>query len=361
MVDLRPALEDARSQIQIYLDEMHRSGHYILGPHTREFEQDFADLLGSEHAVGVGTGTAALELCLRAAGIGPGDHVIVPSMTSLFTAQAVLAVGAHLRIADVDPKNLLLTPQTAVKALTSQTKAIIAVHLYGQPCELDSFATLCRESNITLIQDACQAHGSFYQGKPLTHYSPYSAYSFYPTKNLGALGDGGAVVTDSEEVAEKIRLLRDGGRMGTQFCQSPALNSRLDEMQSCYLRAFLPSLQSGNARRRELANFYRESLEGMSSLQLLRFTEDSVHHLVVARSQQRDALRNHLAHLGIQTGIHYPVPLHKQPGLIAHSSWAEVPEVAAQAAQEILSLPAAPHVTNEMADYLLESISTFLP
>ncbi len=361
MVDLRPMMEGARSHIQQYLDQMHQSGYYILGPQTEAFEKEFAWTLGAKFSVGVGSGTAALELCLRAAGIGSGDHVIVPSMTSLFTAQAVLAVGAHLRITDVSPDNLLLTPESVLRAITQQTRAVIAVHLYGQPCELDSLAELCRDRKITLIQDACQAHGSFYQGNPLTDYSPYCAYSFYPTKNLGALGDGGAVITSSEEVAGKVRLLRDGGRMGTQYCQSPALNSRLDEMQACYLRAFLPFLESGNGRRREIANLYQRELDKNPHLKLLNFTEDSVHHLVVARSPHRDGLRTHLAGLGIQTGIHYPVPLHEQPGFLPYASWAEVPQIATKAAGEILSLPAGPHVTDEMAGYVLEGISTFTP
>jgi len=361
MVDLRPALEGAHEQIEQYLAEMHERGHYILGPHTEAFERDFAEFHGASEAIGVGTGTAALELCLRAAGIRPGDHVIVPAMTSLFTAQAVLAVGGHLRIADVDPSNLLLTVETASQALTPQTRAIIAVHLYGQPCELDALAAFCDEHGIALIQDACQAHGAFYRGIPLTQFSAFCAYSFYPTKNLGALGDGGAVLTSSVDVASTVRLLRDGGRMGTQMSQSPALNSRLDEMQCCYLRAFLPHLASWNERRRELATLYKRELTGHPYLQLLSSTEDSVHHLVVARSPHREAIRTHLDALGIQTGIHYPVPIHEQPGFLPYASWAATPEVASRAAMEIFSLPAGPHVTEAMASRLFEGLVTFQP
>lgn len=359
MIDMRVALAAASPAIETHLAEMHARGHYILGPQVETFEREFAAALGAAEAVGVGTGTAALELCLRAAGIGPGAEVIVPSMTSLFTAQAVLQCGARLRIADVHPDDLLLTAETIEQAGTPATRAVIAVHLYGQPCQLAEIADLCQRRNWSLIQDACQAHGSFFEGKPLTHYSPYCAYSFYPTKNLGALGDGGAVVTSDPEVARRIRLLRDGGRLGTQVCQAAALNSRLDAMQACYLRAFLPLLAEWNAHRRHIAQTYQRQLPSDGPARLLHFTADSVHHLVVARSRRRDALREHLAQLGIQTGIHYPVPLHEQPGFLPYASWREQPKVASAAAREILSLPVGPHVTDAMAVYVLEGIASF--
>lgn len=359
MVDLRAALAEAASAIQSHLADMHERGHYILGPHTEAFEREFAAALGATEAAGVGSGTAALELCLRAAGIGQGDEVIVPAMTSLFTAQAVLHCGARLRIADVSPEDLLLTAETIHRAWTPSTRAVIAVHLYGQPCQLEEIADLCRQRNVVLIQDACQAHGSFFQGQPLTHFSPYCAYSFYPTKNLGALGDGGAVVTADPKVAAKVRLLRDGGRMGTQVCQAAGLNSRLSEMQACYLRAFLPFLDGWNTRRRTLAACYASALAPEGPARLLRFTGDSVHHLVVARSPWRDALRTHLSGLGIQTGIHYPVPLHEQPGFLPYASWREEPVEASRAAREILSLPAGPHVSDAMAAHVLEGIASF--
>ncbi len=367
MVDLRGALTAAADSIRRNLDELHARGHYILGPQTHAFEEAFAAAMGGAFAVGVGSGTAALELCLRAAGVGTHnlaepdavrDEVIVPSMTSLFTAQAVLAVGARIRVADVEPDTLLVTADQLRRAWTPRTRAVIAVHLYGQPCRLDEIAALCKERGVVLVQDACQAHGARFRGHPLTDFSPYCAYSFYPTKNLGGLGDGGAVVTDDPEIAERLKQLRDGGRLGDQTCRMPGLNSRLDEMQACYLRAFLPFLPAWNARRRQLAVQYREALHACDC-PLLSFDEDSVNHLVVARSPSRDALRQHLASCLVQTGIHYPVPIHQQPGLLPFATWAEEPEVATKAAREILSLPAAPHVTDEMAEAVLRGVIGF--
>jgi dTDP-3-amino-3,4,6-trideoxy-alpha-D-glucose transaminase len=365
MFDLSGALAEAEDDIRLNLAEMHRLGQYILGPQTAAFETEFAREVGGSAAVGVGSGTAALELCLRDAGIGrwgPGsspDEVVIPSMTSLFTAQAVLATGARIRVADVSPRTLLLTAESVERALTSATRAVIAVHLYGQPCDLPALAALCEQRGVALIQDACQAHGAFAKGKPLTAYSPYCAYSFYPTKNLGCLGDGGAIVTSNPETAHRLRQLRDGGRLGDQLCRGPGVNSRLDEIQACYLRAFLPRLRAWNERRRSVAAFYAEALRNSKSLRLLEWDSDSVHHLCVARSTRRDELRAYLADLGIQTAVHYPVAIQDQPGLIPHASWAEVPVHGAQAAQEIFSLPLGPHIAQEQAQTVAQMIMEF--
>ncbi len=363
MVDLRGALDSAQQAIRDNLERMHARGQYILGPQTEAFEQGFAATTGGLYAVGVGSGTAALELSLRAAGIGLGkggqpDEVIVPAMTSLFTAQAVLATGARLVVADVSPDDLLVTAETLRRAWTPRTRAVIAVHLYGQPCRLDEIAVLCSEREAVLVQDACQAHGARFQGRPFTEFSSYCAYSFYPTKNLGSLGDGGAIVTNDPETAEHLRLLRDGGRRGDQTCRMQGHNSRLDEMQACYLSAFLPYLETWNTRRRELAQRYQEALTG-TAIPLLRFDADSVNHLVVARCPKRDALRTHLAARHIQTGVHYPVPIHEQPGLAGSASWKVEPTVASRAAREILSLPGAPHVSDAMADAVLRALLEF--
>ena len=362
MFDLRGAIAEADSAIQQHLGDMHRLGQYILGPQVAAFESEFAEAMGGVDAVGVGTGTSAIELCLRDAGIGgPESDVVVPSMTSLFTAQAVLAVGARLRLADVGASDLLLSAESLDQAWTPSTKAVIAVHLYGQPCrDLAEIEALCDERGAVLIQDACQAHGAFHQSKPLSSYSPYCAYSFYPTKNLGALGDGGAVVTSNPLLAARLRSLRDGGRLGDQICRQPGVNSRLDEIQACYLRAFLPLLSGWNESRRALASRYRQGLEAAEGIRLLDSTPDSVHHLCVARCSRRDALRAFLMERGVHTGIHYPVPLHEQPGLLPYATWREIPSHAAAAAHEIVSLPVAPHVTKDIVDDIVSLIADFL-
>ncbi len=365
MFDLNGALAEAEDAIRSNLAEMHRTGQYILGPQTSAFETEFAREVGGAAAVGVGSGTMALELCLRDAGIGRGvsgsapDEVILPSMTSLFTAQAVLATGARIRVADVSPRNLLLTAESVERAFTPATRAVVAVHLYGQPCDLSALSSLCKQRGVVLIQDACQAHGAFLKGLPLTHFSPYCAYSFYPTKNLGCLGDGGAVVTSDPEIAHRLRQLRDGGRLGDQLCRAPGVNSRLDEIQACYLRAFLPHLKAWNQRRRNLAEAYAEELRHAGALRLLEWDSDSIHHLCVARSTNREALRAYLADRNIQTGIHYPVAIQDQPGLMPYTSWSETPVHGAQAAQEIVSLPLGPHLSLEQVQTVARRIVEF--
>jgi dTDP-3-amino-3,4,6-trideoxy-alpha-D-glucose transaminase len=358
MVDLRKSLSAAEQEISRHLDEMHACGQFILGPQTARFEREFAAAMGGVDGIGVGSGTAAIELCLRGAGIaamaagGAPCEVIVPGMTSMFTALAVVATGARIRVADVSPDTLLLTPESVDRAWTPATRAVIAVHLYGQPCRLAELAALCQERGAVLIQDACQAHGATSKGFALTHYSPYCAYSFYPTKNLGCLGDGGAIVTSDPAVAERLRQWRDGGRRGDQICRLAGMNSRLDEMQACYLRGLLPLLADGNSHRRLLASRYRELLAPLSHLPFVGWDEDSVHHLLVVRSGRRDELRGYLGECGVQTGVHYPVAIHQQPGLLPYASWAEEPAHSAAAAREVLSLPIGPHVTEEQVDQI---------
>jgi dTDP-3-amino-3,4,6-trideoxy-alpha-D-glucose transaminase len=324
---------------------MHAAGQYILGSQVSLFEQELASAFGARHAVGVGTGTSAIEISLRSANAGrPGAEVVVPALTSLFTAQAVLASGATLRIADIDPESLLLTAATAGQAWTRNTAATVAVHLYGTPCRLKSLAALCRANSAALIQDSCQAHGATHLAQPLTTYSPYVCYSFYPTKNLGCLGDGGAVLTRSSSAARNLRLLRDGGRRGGQVASVQAVNSRLDELHACYLRAFLPLLDETNRHRRAIAALYREALSGIPGVTLLPEDPESVHHLFVIRVRRRHALRAHLSGHGIQTGVHYPVPLHRHPAFrSALPSGLSLPN-AERACREILSLPIGPHI-----------------
>lgn len=345
MFDLRPLLSRASEPIRARLDELHAAGQYILGRQVSLFEQELAYAFGAREAVGVGTGTSAIEISLRTADAGhPGAEVVVPALTSLFTAQAVLASGATLRIADIDPETLLLTAATAGQAWTPRTTAAVAVHLYGTPCRLKPLAALCRANSAVLIQDACQAHGATHLAQPLTSYSPYACYSFYPTKNLGCLGDGGAVLTRSSSIARSLRLLRDGGRRGGQVAAVQAVNSRLDELHACYLRAFLPFLDATNRHRRAIAAIYREALCGIPGVTLLPKDPESVYHLFVIRVRRRQALRVFLAANGIHTGVHYPAPLHRHPAFrSALPSGLSLPN-AERACREILSLPIGPHI-----------------
>jgi dTDP-4-amino-4,6-dideoxygalactose transaminase len=356
MVDLRPLLRRARPAIAARIAEMHGARHYILGAQVASFEQELATAFGARLAIGAGTGTAALELALRAAG-RPAE-VVVPALTSLFTAQAALAAGARLRIADVDDETLLLTAATAQAVWTPATAAVIAVHLYGRPCELGPLARLCGGSAI-LVQDACQAHGACHRGRPLTAYSPLVCYSFYPTKNLGCLGDGGAVLTSSAALERRLRLLRDGGRSGGQVARIPALNSRLDEIHACHLRALLPHLDHWNAHRRQLAQLYRDALAGTPGVRLLADAPESVQHLFVIRVRRREKLRAHLAGAGIQTGVHYPTPLHLHPAFRQPGVGRGALPVAERACREILSLPIGAHVRPADVERVARDIRRF--
>jgi dTDP-3-amino-3,4,6-trideoxy-alpha-D-glucose transaminase len=341
MFDVAPQLAATREAWTANLERMFKRMQFISGDQLTAFEPEFAAAMGALFTIGVGSGTSAIELCLRAAGLGgSGREVIVPGLTSLFTAQAIVAAGCVPRFADVDPETLLLGVAQAEKLLGKRTGAILPVHLYGHLCDLPRLAKLAREARIALVQDACQAHGARVDGRPLTDFSPYVAYSFYPTKNLGALGDGGAVATNSVKVAAKVRLLRDGGRRNDQLSRIVATNSRLDEMQCCYLRAFLPHLSDWTARRNRLADLYDERLSGSLTVRPLPRGEGAVDHLYVVRVRNRAKLREELVRRGIMTAVHYPVPLHRQP---AFRSPDRLPN-AERACREILSLPLWPYL-----------------
>jgi dTDP-3-amino-3,4,6-trideoxy-alpha-D-glucose transaminase len=342
MVDLRPMLAATEPAWRANLARLFDRMQFILGELVAAFETELAQAFGSRFAVTVGSGTAAIELSLRASGLKDGAEVLVPSLTSPFTAQAVLAAGCRPRFADVDAGTLLLGPAEADARIRKSTRALLPVHLYGQPCDLAGLRKVARRYGLALLQDACQAHGAREDGGALTHFSKAVAYSFYPTKNLPCLGDGGAVLTDSAATAARLRLLRDGGRRG-QVSSVQAINSRLDEMQACYLRAFLPKLAEWNADRARLAALYDRALENLPVRPIPR-RAGSVCHLYVVRAPRRDRLQSFLASQGIVTGVHYPVPLHLQPAFRQFGPKRGALPVAERACREILSLPLWPYM-----------------
>jgi len=358
-VNLKPALQATQAAWRSHLDQMFARGQFILGEQVAAFEREFAAAMGARFAVGVGSGTAALELCLREAGTpGPGAEVITSPLTAPFTGLAILAAGAKPRFADVDPSTLLLDPEDAGKRATRRTAALMPVHLYGRPCDLARWRSLARALGAVLIQDACQAHGALCRGRPLADYSPYVAYSFYPTKNLGCLGDGGAVLTNRAGTARRIGMLRDGGRAGGHVSRLAGLNSRLDETQACFLRAFLPHLKEWNAWRARLAALYDAALRDCPGVRLLDRC-DSVHHLYVVRVRQRERLRRYLAEHGIATAVHYPVPLHLQPAFRdCGLKKGDLPAVE-RACREILSLPLWPYMPEAAAEEVAGRILDF--
>ena len=337
MVNLRLLLIATERQWLVNVRDVFERSQYILGQEVDTFERELAAAFGAKFAVGVGSGTSAIELGMRAAGLGGTKaEVLVPALTSPYTAQAVLAAGCVPRFVDVDPETLLLDPAAAEARITKRTRAIVPVHLYGQPCP----APL--RSGLTIVHDACQAHGGSYAGKPFTRTADAVAYSFYPTKNLFCLGDGGAVLTDSKRIAAQLRLLRDGGRRNDQISRIPAVNSRLDEIQACCLRAGLTKLIEWNADRVKLAEAYDAMLAGCPGIHPVKRAVGSVCHLYVVRAKRRERLRKFLADRGIATGVHYPVPLHLQPAFHGCGQKRGDLPVAERACRQILSLPLWP-------------------
>ncbi len=356
-VNLRPSIEATSAAWKVNLDRLFERSHFILGEQVEAFEREFAAHEGARAAIGVGSGTAAIELCLRQAGIH--GEVLTTPLTAPFTGIAILAAGCRLRFADVDAGTLLLDPAASANRVTKKTAAIVPVHLYGQPCDLPAFRRLARESGAALIQDACQAHGARFRGRPFTDFSDHVAYSFYPTKNLPCLGDGGAVLTNRAVKAARLRMLRDGGRRGGQVSYVAGVNSRLDEMQACYLRAFLPRLDEWNAHRARIAALYDEGLAGCGSVRLVARSPDSVNHLYVIRAQRRDHLRRFLASRGIGAGVHYPVPLHLQPAFQDASRRRGDFPIAEKACREILSLPLWPYMPETAAREVIDRVVEF--
>jgi dTDP-4-amino-4,6-dideoxygalactose transaminase len=349
MVDLRPMLAATEPAWRAHLERLFERMHFILGEQVSAFETELAAAFGVRHAVAVGSGTSAIELGLRAAGLGDSDaEVLVPALTSPFSAQAVLAAGCKPRFADVDAEHLLLDATDAASRITPRTRGALPVHLYGQPCDPKPIARL----GLIGVQDACQAHGAPVAGR-------IAAYSFYPTKNLPCLGDGGAVTTDSAAMSRKLLSLRDGGRRNDQVARQRAVNSRLDEMQACYLRAFLPKLAGWNAERLRLAALYDSALAGCAGVRPVARRAGSVCHLYVVRAVRRDRLRAFLAARGIVTGIHYPVPLHLQPAFREFGPKKGALPVAEHACREIVSLPLWPGMTESALEQVAAGVREF--
>jgi len=353
-VNLRPLLQATSREWRANLRRLFQQSNFILGQELRAFEAEFAAALGGKFSVGVANGTSAIELCLRDAGVTSGE-VITSALTAPFSGVGIKASGAVPRFADIDPETLQIDSADAAARITSRTRALMPVHLYGQPCAIDQFVTLARKHKIPLIQDAAQAHGALFDGKPLAAFSQYVAYSFYPTKNLGCLGDGGGIMTDHAATRDRLMVLRDGGRHADQVAHSFGVNSRLDELQCCFLRAFLAHLSEWNAHRARIASIYDEELRGCPDVRLVKRSAGSVHHLYVIRAKRRDPLREYLAAHGIGTAVHYPDPLHKHPafaqkGLLPHAE---------KAVKEIVSLPLWPYLKESSARRVARQIRKF--
>lgn len=348
--ELRPSLEAAFGRVL-------NNSRLIMGPELAEFEQAFADYCGVKHAIGVGNGLDALTLILRALDLKAGDEVIVPGHTFIATWLAVDQAGGKVIPVDADPETFNIDPARVREAVTGRTKAIIAVHLYGRPADMDELLEIATAAGIPLIEDAAQAHGARYRGRRAGGLGLAAGFSFYPTKNLGALGDGGAVTTNDDDIAERIRLLRNYGSRTKYHHEEAGTNSRLDEMQAALLLAKLPGLDEKNERRRRIARRYDEGLRNCPGLTLPRIDEDfeAVWHLYVVRATHRSALQAALERRGIATLIHYPIACHRQ-GAYADRAFGADLGWSARLAGEVLSLPLWPEMEDETVDRVIEQV-----
>jgi dTDP-4-amino-4,6-dideoxygalactose transaminase len=352
-----------RARVDAAIARVLDSGRFILGEEVAAFERAFAAFVGVPHAVGCGNGTDAIALALRAAGARPGDGVILPANACVPVMAAVRQAGLAPRLADVDAETLTLDPASAARARTADTRFVVAVHLYGGVADLDALGAMAREAGLTLVEDCAQSHGAEWRGRRTGSFGAAASFSFYPTKNLGACGDGGAVVTADPGIAARLRELRQYGWVRRDVSEREGWNSRLDELQAAILAAKLPHVEEDNARRRAIAERYDAALADAPVRRLaVRPGSLPARHLYPIRVPgpgRRDALREHLAARGVETGVHYPVPLHLQPAyaFLGHRE-GDFP-VSEEACATVLSLPMYPALSDADADFVAAAVREF--
>lgn len=350
-----------RQDLEAAMARVHDRGWYILGPEVEAFEAAFAEYCGARYSVGTGNGLEALHLVLRAWDIGPGDEVIVPSNTYIATCLAVTMVGATP--VPVEPREATcnLDPDRLESAVTPRTRAIIAVHLYGQPAEMTPIMAVAARHGLRVLEDAAQGHGARWAGRRTGALGDAAAWSFYPGKNLGAYGDGGAVTTSDDETADRVRVLRNYGSRRKYYNEVPGCNSRLDTLQAAVLAAKLPRLDDWNQRRHALAERYRQGLDGCEGVTLPEVPPAArpVWHLYVIQSDRRDALQAHLSEAEIETLIHYPIPPHRSDAYRSRPWAGPAQPIAERLASRVLSLPMGPHLTHAQQDRVITAVRAF--
>ena len=357
-LDLRGEHRRIRAELDAAWAEVLDDGRFVGGPQVAAFEREFVDHVGTAHCVGVGNGTDALELVLRALGIDPGDEVVVPTNTFVATAEAVRAVGAVPAFVDVRPEDLLVDPAAVEAAIGPRTAAVVAVHLFGQVADIPALRAITHRHGLALVEDAAQAHGARFGGRRAGALGDAAAFSFYPGKNLGALGDGGAVTTADTGLADRVRRLADHGRdpRDRYLHREAGRNSRLDALQAAVLRVRLRRLDADNEARRQVVARYGDLLPDASRLLAVDPRGEPVHHLAVVEVEQRAAVTDALSAAGIGWGIHYPVPCHRQPAFAGDEPPPSLP-VAEAAAARILSLPCSPGTTAEQIEHVTTAVS----
>lgn len=359
-VDLRAQHDSIREELFDTITRIIDTSSFIMGPAIKEFEPKFAEFCGCKHAIGVSSGTSALHLALWALGIGPGDEVITIPHTFIATAEAISMRGAKVVFVDIDPESYTMDVSKLEAAITPQTKAVIPVHLYGHPTDMDPLLEIARKHNLKVVEDCAQSHGAEYKGKRVGTIGDIGCFSFFPGKNMGAMGDAGAVTTNDDALARKISLLRNHGREGKYEHEMVGYNDRIDTLQAAILNVKLPHLNDWNESRRAHAAEYCAALAGTGlTLPSAKPGCTHVYHLFVIRHPKRDDLQKFLKEKGIATGVHYPLPLHLQPAY-ADLKYAEGDfPVTEKAAKEILSLPMFPEMTSEQVQDVVEVIKSY--
>ncbi len=347
-------------EIRSAIDRVLESGRYILGREVKSFEDEFAAFLGSAFCIGVGNGTDALALALASVGVGPADEVITVSHTAVATVAAIEQIGAIPVFADIDPSTRCMDPRHIRGLVSPATRAVVPVHIYGQPAPMAVILAIAAESGLKVVEDCAQAHGAELFGRKVGIFGDAAAFSFYPTKNLGAIGDAGAVVTNDRYISDRCRSLREYGWQERYISSVAGFNSRLDELQAAILRAKLPLLAKGNERRREIASRYTESLAGtgITSPAAIPGTLHAM-HLYVVETGHREELRSHLNRLGIATACHYPAAVHQQPAYSGRIRGADNLPVTESLYRSILSLPLYPELTDEEVDRVCAAIKGY--
>lgn len=357
LVDLRALHEPLEADLRAAFERVLASSSFVGGPEVEHFEAALAEEVAVAHAVAVGSGTSALHLALKAAGIGPGDEVVLPPNTFFATAEAVVATGATPVLADVDIATALLDPDAVEAAITRRTAAIAAVHLYGQPVDADRFGAIAARHGLFLLEDAAQAFTGSWRGRPVGSLGHAGAFSFYPAKNLGALGDGGAVTTADAGLAARVRLLRSHGEQPRSVHVLPGFCERLDELQAAFLSAKLPYLPAAQRGRGQAVARYQERFAELDDVRSLRLATPArhAHHLVVVRVPRRDAVLDALHTAGVGASVHYPIPIHLQPAWSSMGRPGQFPEAEALA-RSVLSLPLYPGMGDDVVDRCVDTL-----
>ncbi len=355
--------EALRGEIMARLEKVCSSGHFILGPEVKQFETDFAHWLGAGYGIGVASGSDALLLALMALGIGRGDEVITTPFTYFATGESIFRSGATPVFVDIDPGTYNIDPQKIAEKITPRTKVILPVHLYGQPCRMDQILNLAAKHKLKIVEDCAQAHGSKFNGRTIGTFGDFGCFSFYPTKNLGAYGDGGFVAASDETLAKELFLLRGHGAVKKYHHEKMGINSRLDSLQAAILNVKLKHLARWLEMRREKSHRYNQLLKqaGMAEVKIPYEDPEGFHtyHLYTIRAEKRDYLLDHLVKQGIAAGVYYPTPLHlEKPFAYLDGRKGDCPE-AEKAALETLSLPLYPELTDEDQDYVVSKIKEF--